>query len=116
MALCSGLVVTATSIAAPTVGRYEATLCVSHAAQPRSCGPADVDVRAGGSVDVQVSDIVYRLHPTGPQAGVVVTQGAMQIDEFESGADWAGSSLRFADADKQVRYEVQIGAPKRSPK
>ena len=40
----------------------------------------------------------------------------MQIDEFDAGAQWSGSSLLFADADKQVRYEVQVGAPRATPK
>ena len=65
---------------------------------------------------VQVSDIVYRLRVLPGQAAVVVTQGAMQIDEFDTGAEWAGASLRFADTQKSVRYEVQMGRPKRAPK
>src|SRR5829696_1140174 len=99
----------------PAAGRYEATLCVSSASQAPSCGPAQVDVRPGGSVLVQVSDIVYRLRIRTGQAAVVVTQGTMQIDEFDAGAEWAGNSLRFADADKNVNYEVQIGGARRAP-
>ena len=104
------------AVAAPPAGRYDATLCVRNAAQPPSCGPADVDVRPGGQVRVQVSDIVYRLRVKGSQAAVVVTQGSMRIDEFDTGAHWAGTSLRFADDEKQVRYEVQVGQPKRASK
>ncbi|HEX7441538.1 MAG TPA: hypothetical protein VF319_15730 [Caldimonas sp.] len=110
------LAMLAPAAAAPTVGRYDATLCVSQAAQAPSCGPAELDVRPGGNVRVQVSDIVYRLRVRTGQAAVEVTQGAMQIDEFDAGAQWAGASLRFADADKQVRYEVQVGQPRRTPK
>ena len=99
----------------PAAGRYEATLCVSSASQAPSCGPAQVDVRPGGSVLVQVSDIVYRLRIRTGQAAVVVTQGTMQIDEFDAGAEWTGNSLRFADADKNVNYEVQIGGARRAP-
>lgn len=102
--------------AAPAAGRYEATLCVSNAARAPSCGPAEVDVRPGGNVRVQVSDIVYRLRVRTGQAAVVVTQGAMQIDEFHAGAEWAGTSLRFADEEKQVRYEVRVGPLRRTPK
>jgi hypothetical protein len=101
--------------AAPAAGRYEATLCVSSASLAPSCGPAQVDVRPGGSVLVQVSDIVYRLRIRTGQAAVVVTQGTMQIDEFDAGAEWNGSSLRFADVDKNVRYEVQVGGARRAP-
>jgi hypothetical protein len=99
----------------PAAGRYEATLCVSSASLAPSCGPAQVDVRPGGSVLVQVSDIVYRLRIRTGQAAVVVTQGTMQIDEFDAGAEWNGNSLRFADADKNVNYEVQIGGARRAP-
>ena len=104
------------AIAAPLAGHYEATLCVHNAAQTPSCGPADVDVRPGGRVRVQVSDIVYRLRVKGGHAAVVVTQGAMQIDEFDTGAEWAGASLRFADTEKRLRYEVQVGPLRRAPK
>jgi len=100
--------------AAPPSGRYEATLCVANAGQPPSCGPADVVVRPGGSVRVQVSDIVYQLLIRSGQAAIVVMHGAMQIDEFEAEARWDGTALRFADAEKHLRYEVQVGAPKGS--
>ena len=114
-ALAAGLVA-ATAVAAPAPGRYDATLCVSSAALATSCGPAEVDVRSSGAVSVQVSDIVYRLRVSTAPSVVVVTQGTMQIDEFDAGAQWSGSSLRFADADKQVRYEVQVGPARAAPK
>ena len=38
--------------------------------------------------------------------------GAMQIDEFSAAYLWEGTTLRFSDADKDVRYEVRIGARK----
>ena len=107
---------TAAPLTGPAVGRYDATLCVTSGAHAPSCGPADVDVRPGGSVSVQVSDIVYRLRVRTGQAAVVVTQGTMQIDEFDAGAEWSEGSLRFADADKNVRYDVQIGGIRRAPK
>ena len=114
-AVTAGLIAS-TAVAAPAPGRYDATLCVSSAALAASCGPAEVDVRSSGAVWVQVSDIVYRLRISPAQSVVVVTQGTMQIDEFDAGAEWSGTSLRFADADKQVRYEVQIGSPRATPK
>jgi hypothetical protein len=106
----------AAAAAAPTAGHYDARLCVSHGAQPPSCGAAEVEVRPGGDVRVQVSDIVYRVRVKTGQAAVVVMQGTMQIDEFVAGAEWEGAALRFADDDKQVRYEVQVGSPRPAPK
>ncbi|MEP7056335.1 MAG: hypothetical protein ABI809_01000 [Caldimonas sp.] len=102
--------------AAPGVGRYDATLCVSSADQAPNCGPAEVDVRSNGQVRVRVSDIVYRLRIKAGAGTIVVSQGAMQIDAFDAGVEWDGTSLRFADADKQVHYEVQVGAPRRAAK
>ena len=116
LAIGVAAVMAGVAIAAPAPGRYDATLCVSSAGLASSCGPAEVDVRASGAVWVQVSDIVYRLRIGPGQAIVVVTQGTMQIDEFDAGAEWSGSALRFADADKQVRYEVQVGSPRPAAK
>jgi len=93
----------------PAAGRYAATLCVTSAAQAPNCGPAELSVR-GPDVVLQVADIVWRLRLTGRQAAVVVTQGSVQIDEFDAGAEWSGASLRFDDDDKRIRYEVQLGA------
>jgi hypothetical protein len=98
---------------APPAGRYEATLCVANAAQAPSCGPAEAEVRGGGAVDVRVSDIVYRLARSGSTSIVVVTQGQMMIDAFDAGPQWAGRSLRFIDTEKQVRYELELGAARR---
>ena len=111
-AVCAAAMLGSPALAAPAPGRYDATLCVSSGALASSCGPAEVDVRAGGAVWVQVSDIVYRLRVSPRQAVVVVTQGTMQIDAFDTGAEWSGSSLLFADVDKRVRYEVQVGSPR----
>jgi len=93
----------------PAAGRYAATLCVTSAAQPPNCGPADVSVR-GPDVVLQVADIVWRVRVKGRQAAVVITQGSVQIHKFDAGAEWSGGSLRFADDDKQLRYEVRLGA------
>ena len=119
-ALRVGILVSAPALtwaqALPATGRYEATLCVSSASLAPSCGPAEVDVRPGGNVSVRVSDIVYRLRVRTGQAAVIVTQGTMQIDEFEAGAEWTGDALRFADAEKKVHYAVQIGSLRRPTK
>ena len=104
----------ATEPAAPAPGRYEATLCVSHADETASCGAAELDVGSSGNVRIQVSDIVYRLRLRTGSSAVVVMHGAMQIDEFATGAEWAGASLRFTDAEKRVRYEVKVGAARRA--
>jgi len=94
----------------PATGRYAATLCVTNAAQPPSCGPAEAEVRRAGAVDVRVSDIVYRLATSGNAAVVVVTQGQMMIDVFDTGPQWSGRSLSFVDAEKQVRYRLDLGS------
>jgi hypothetical protein len=38
--------------------------------------------------------------------------GKMQIDEFSAVYLWDGTTLRFSDADKDVRYEVRVGVRK----
>jgi len=93
----------------PAAGRYDATLCVTSSGQAPNCGPADLSVR-GPDVVLQVADIAWRLRVNGHQAAVVVTQGSIQIDRFDTDAEWSSASLRFDDDDKRVRYEVQIGA------
>jgi hypothetical protein len=95
--------------AVPVMGRYAATLCVVNAGQPANCGPAEAQVRRGGAVDVRVSDIVYRLARSGNAAVVVVTQGQMMIDVFDTGPQWSGRSLSFVDVEKQVRYQLELG-------
>ena len=41
---------------------------------------------------------------------VETMHGQMRIDEFSAAYDWQGTTLRFSDVDKDVRYEVRIGA------
>jgi hypothetical protein len=113
-ALASLLTLTAgLADALPAPGRYEAILCVRNAGAAPNCGPADFRVHAGGEVVLQVSDIVYRLLVRGSQAAVVVTQGTVQIDEWDGAAESSDSSLHFVDDEKRLSYEVQIGAPRR---
>ena len=101
------------AVAAPSApGRYDAELCVATRPEAApSCGAADVEV-APGAVVVRVSDIVYRLALRPRQLDVATMHGAMQIDEFSAAYLWDGTTLRFSDADKDVRYEVRIGARK----
>ncbi len=104
---------------APAPGRYDATLCVVNADAAPNCGPAEADLRPGGTLRARVSDIVYIVyivHVRPQQAAVVVMHGAMQIDEFLTDAHWDGNALRFADAEKRVRYEVRVGAARRAPR
>jgi hypothetical protein len=101
------------ALAAPSPpGRYDAELCVATrpGAAP-TCGAADVDI-APGVVRVRVADIVYRIALRRDQLDVETMHGAMQIDEFSAAYLWEGTTLVFSDADKDVRYEVRIGARK----
>ena len=40
----------------------------------------------------------------------------MEIDEFSAAYQWAGDTLRFSDAAKNVRYEVRLGARRAAAK
>ena len=99
--------------AAPAApGRYDAQLCV--ATQPGAaptCGAAEVEVTAA-RISVRVADIVYRLALRPAQLDVETMHGKMQIDEFSAAYLWDGTTLRFSDADKDVRYEVRVGVRK----
>lgn len=103
----------AAALAAPSSpGRYDAELCVAtRPGTPPTCGAADVEVRSG-LVSVRVSDIVYNLALRRDQLDVVTMHGKMQIDEFSSPYQWLETTLVFIDPDKDVRYEVRIGARK----
>jgi hypothetical protein len=109
LALATAASVAAAAAPAPP-GHYDAELCVatSPSATP-TCGAADVEVTAA-RITVRVADIVYRLALRTAQLDVETMHGAMQIDEFSAPYDWQGTTLRFSDAAKDVRYEVRIGA------
>ena len=95
-------------------GRYDAQLCV--ATRPEAaptCGAADVDVTAS-AIRVRVADIVYRLALHTAALDVETMHGALQIDEFSAAYDWQGSTLRFSDDAKNVRYEVRLGVRRSS--
>ena len=101
----------ASAAAVPSApGHYDAELCL--ATRPQAAptrGAADVDVTPG-KISVRVADIVYLLALHRARLYVETLRGAMQIDEFSTAYDWQGTTLRFSDADKDVRYEVRIGA------
>jgi len=71
---------------------------------------------AAGAIVVRVADIAYRLVPRREQLDVATMHGSMEIDEFSAVYLWEGTTLRFDDADKHVRYEVRIGARKDAPR
>ena len=99
------------ALAAPSPGRYDAQLCV--ATQPGAepaCGPAEAELRSDARLDVRVSDVRYKLALRSSQLDVTTLHGAMQIDEFSAPYEWAGSTLRFGDEARAVRYEVRLGA------
>ncbi len=100
--------------ATPAPGRYPATLCVTTSASaPAQCGAAELDVRSASRAQLTVADIVYRLQLRPAQLDVTTLHGTMQIDEFSAEYEWQGALLRFVDADKGVRYEVRLTAPRR---
>jgi hypothetical protein len=74
------------------------------------CGPAQVEWVNRGRARVRISDVVYVLRLRDRQVDVVLKQGAMQIDGFSANREWHGTTLRFADPDKDVRYEVRSDA------
>ena len=107
---------TAAAAIAPGPGLYEAQLCVATSAAPASCGPAAADLQPTGLLRVQISDIVYHLQLKAGQVEVVLMHGGMQLDEFSAPYTWLGNSLRFADAQKNARYEVKLGERKTDAK
>ncbi len=91
-------------------GRYDAELCVATRPQAApTCGPAEVEV-ARARISVRIADIVYRLSLKPAKLDVQTMHGRMKVDEFSAAYDWQGTTLRFSDAAKDVRYEVRIGA------
>jgi membrane-bound lytic murein transglycosylase B len=113
LAAWAALAASAAAAAPAPTGRYDAELCV--ATRPEAaptCGAAEADVRPE-RIDIRVADIVYRLALRTAQLDVETMHGGMQIDEFSAAYDWEGTTLRFSDAAKAVRYEVRIGARRR---
>jgi hypothetical protein len=99
----------AASEARPGPGRHVAELCVATSpSAPPSCGPAQADVRANGTMSLRVDDVVYRLELHSSQVDIVVMHNLVQIDEFTVPYEWAGSTLRFNDGDRASRYEIRF--------
>jgi hypothetical protein len=90
-------------------GRYDGTLCVTVAAARATCGPVEVDLPTDSTLLIRVNDISFQLWLYPSRLSVTLTQGSMQIHEFESAYAWQGSALQFADAAKHTRYEVTLG-------
>jgi hypothetical protein len=117
VAVASALAWTTAAAAQPAQsGRYDAQLCVAtRADEAPTCGAAEVEVEvAGRRLNVRVADIVYRLALRSEELDVETMHGRMQIDEFSAAYQWAGDTLRFSDAAKNVLYEVRLGA-RRTP-
>jgi hypothetical protein len=113
IALAAGGAAAAAPSTPSAPGRYAAELCVATQAQaPPTCGAADVEIAAGPLVLVRVADIVYRLALGSDRLDLQTMHGQIQIDEFSTAYAWQGTTLRFKDPDKDVRYEVRVGARK----
>lgn len=102
----------AAAAAAPAIGRYDAQLCVSLSAGAPRCGAAEVEWQRDSRARVRVNDISYRLQLHSSQVAVVLMHGAMQVDEFVAPFEWAGTTLQFADAARNARYELRLGERK----
>jgi hypothetical protein len=103
------LLVLASTAGAPPTGEYNARLCVSVAARPADCGPAQAQMLADGELRVRVDDIVYRLSFGESQLVGITLHGSVQVGEFASAYRWLGNLLQFSDAARGLRYEVQLG-------
>lgn len=98
---------TAAGAGPPALGHYPAQLCVAGPGAELACGPIEIEWRAAGRARLRISDIVYALRLRTSQVDVVLKHGAMQIDAFTATYEWDGPTLRFVDADKNMRYEVR---------
>jgi hypothetical protein len=97
----------------PEAGRHAAELCVATLPQSASCGPAQADLRADGSLRLRVDDIVYNLKLHSSQVDVIVMHHVVQIDEFTAPYEWVGPTLQFVDTERRSRYEVRFLPAKR---
>jgi hypothetical protein len=95
----------------PDAGRYLAQMCVAVPNVEPTCGRAEIEWRTADRAVLRISDVAYGLRLRTSQLDVVLKQGAMQIDGFTAIYEWDGPTLRFFDADKNVRYEVRSEAP-----
>ncbi len=111
----AALDLSAAPLAQPKAGRYTAELCVATLPKPPSCGPAQVDLRADGTLRLRVDDIVYNMTLHSSQVEVVVMHHVVQIDEFTVPYEWIADTLQFTDDDRNSRYEIRF-APGKAPK
>ena len=98
----------AAPLARPEAGRHAAELCVATLPKPPSCGPAQVDLRADGTLRLRIDDIVYNLRLRSSQVEVVVMHNVVQIDEFTVPFEWVGNTLQFRDDDRNSAYEIRF--------
>ncbi|MES2098286.1 MAG: hypothetical protein V4569_00550 [Pseudomonadota bacterium] len=103
----------AAPLARPEVGRQTAELCVATLPKPPSCGPAQVDLRADGTMRLRVDDVVYSMKLHSSQVEIVVMHNVVQIDEFTAPYEWVGNTLQFKDGDRNSRYEIRFTDRKR---
>lgn len=103
----------AAPLARPEAGRHEAQLCVATLPKPPSCGPAQVDLRADGTLRLRVDDIVYNMRLHSSQVEIVVMHNVVQIDEFTAPYEWVGNTLQFKDGERNSRYEIRFNDRKR---
>jgi len=100
------------AVAAPAAGHYEATLCVAVAQKPPQCGPADVRWDGSGYASVRINDLDYRLWLAPGKLIVILMHGSMQVQEFDTAYAWQDHTLKFADTERELGYEVTLGARK----
>lgn len=105
--------VSAAPLAGPDAGRHAAELCVATLPKPPSCGPAQVDLRADGTMRLRIDDIVYNMTLRSSQVVVIVMHNVVQIDEFTVPYEWVGNTLQFADDDRNSRYEIRFAQRRR---
>ncbi|HEY9239690.1 MAG TPA: hypothetical protein VIP10_12680, partial [Burkholderiaceae bacterium] len=89
-------------------GHHAAELCVATLPRAASCGPAQVDLRADGSMRMRVDDVVYTLQLHGSRVDVIVMHNVVQIDGFSAPYEWLGQTLQFVDGERRSRYEVRF--------
>ena len=100
--------------ALPGLGRHAVELCVATLPKPPSCGAAQVDLRADGTLRLRVDDVVYDLRLYSSQVEVIVMHNIVQIDEFKVPYTWVGSTLQFRDQERNSMYEIRFGQDKRA--
>ena len=99
---------------APLNGIYEGELCVATGSGASNCGAAEVWL-FNGNVQVQVSDMVYRLALNEGWLDLMLVHGQTPVDGFRAPYQWAGHVLRFTDLDRAVHYRIRFADLARQP-